>query len=83
MGPKRFLRLAFYMDGKFLEIPDSWEKVVEKIRQNGVRIIVIDTCSIQQDCPDFYKNWKNQGLFSLKSFIEERGKCSIEVFRVN
>ncbi len=83
MGSKEFIRLAFYTDGKFLEIPDSWEKVIEKVSQNGVRIIVIDTCSIEREFPTFYSDLKNIKLSLLKSFKGQGRECFIEVFRVN
>jgi hypothetical protein len=80
MGPKKFLRLAFYADGKFVEMPDSWEKAIESIRKNGVRIVVVDSCTIGQDCPAFLENWSQAGLFQVKAFKKEKEKCAIQIY---
>lgn len=82
MGPKNLLRLAFYADGKFLEIPDSWEKIADSIRQNRVRIVVIDPCTIDQDCSGFLANWSQAGLFLLQRPKEKGGKCPIQIYGV-
>jgi hypothetical protein len=78
MGPKQFLRLAFYADGTFLEMPDSSEKAIESIRKNGVRIVTIDSCTIEQDCPDCLENWSHAGFFQIKAF--EKEKCAIQIY---
>jgi len=80
MGPKQFLRVAFYADGKFVEMPDSWEKAMESIRKNGVRIVVVDSCTIGQDCPGFLENWSQAGLFQVKAFKKEKEKCAIQIY---
>ncbi|MGQ9648014.1 MAG: ArnT family glycosyltransferase, partial [Thermodesulfobacteriota bacterium] len=45
MGPKKFLRLGFYADGAFTEMPVSVEKAIETIRENKVKIVAIDSCT--------------------------------------
>lgn len=80
MGPKKFLRLAFYADGRFVEMPDSWEKAIESIRKNGVRIVVVDSCTIAEDCPGFLENWSRAGLFQVKAFQKEKEKCVIQIY---
>jgi len=82
MGPKNLLRLAFYADGKFLEIPDSWEKIADSIQKNGVRIVVIDPCTIDQDCSGFLANWSKAGLFLLQGPNEKGGKCGIQIYGI-
>ena len=82
MGPKNLLRLAFYADGKFLEIPDSWEKIADSIQKNGVRIVVIDSCTIEQDCSGFLANWSKAGLFLLQGPNEKGGKCGIQIYGI-
>jgi 4-amino-4-deoxy-L-arabinose transferase-like glycosyltransferase len=82
MGPKNLLRLAFYADGKFLEMPDSWEKVIDSIHRNGVRVVVIDSCTIEQDCPGFLINWPQASISPLRVPLEKRGKCAIQVYEV-
>jgi hypothetical protein len=83
MGPQKFLRLAFYADGKFLEMPDSWEKVMDSINQNGVEVVVIDSCTIEQDCPDFLENWSRIGLFPLQGPKRIEGKCLIQIYGIS
>jgi hypothetical protein len=80
MGPKKFLRLAFYADGRFVEMPDSWEKAIESIRQKEVKIVVIDSCTIEQDCPGFLENWSQAGLLQVKAFKKEKEKCAIQIY---
>ena len=84
MGSKEFIRLVFYADGKFLEMPDSWEKVIVSIHQNKVRLVVVDSCTIEQDCPGFQENWPRAGLFPLQG-LKSRGKaerCEIQIYGV-
>jgi hypothetical protein len=80
MGPKRFLRLAFYADGTFLEMPDSWEKVIHNIREDGVRIVVVDPCTIEKDCPGFLENWPSSRLSPLQGVKFQREECKIQAF---
>ena len=77
MGPKKFFRLAFYADGSFVQMPDSWEGITVGVRRSGVKIIVIDSSTIQQDCPDFPLNWPKAGLVPL-----ERLKGTTEIYSV-
>jgi hypothetical protein len=80
MGPKKFLRLTFYADGEFVEMPDSWEKVADRIEQKGVKIVVVDSCTIERDCPGFLENWSQAGLFQVKAFKKEKEKCAIQIY---
>jgi hypothetical protein len=80
MGPKQLLRLAFYAEGRFVEMPDSWEKAIESIRKNGVRIVAVDSCTIERDCPAFLENWSQAGLFQVKAFKKEKEKCAIQIY---
>jgi hypothetical protein len=82
MGPKKFIRLAFYADGTFLAMPDSWEKVVDSIQRNGVQIVVVDSCTIDGDCPRFVANWFQAGLFLLSGPEGRKGKCPIQIYGV-
>jgi hypothetical protein len=82
MGPKTLLRLGFYADGEFLEMPDSYEKVVDCIQRNGVKIVVIDSCTIDQDCPGFLANWPQAGLFPLQGPKGKGEKCVIQIYGV-
>ena len=82
MGPRNLLRLAFYTDGKFLEMPDSCEKAVDSIQRNGVKIVVIDSCTIDQDCPGFLANWPQTGLFPLQGPKGKGEKCVIQIYGV-
>ncbi|OGW53587.1 MAG: hypothetical protein A2Y81_05955 [Nitrospirae bacterium RBG_13_43_8] len=52
----RIKRVAFYADGTFLEMPESREKVGKDIEQKDVKIVLIDTCATEQDCPGFLTN---------------------------
>ena len=82
MGPKNLLRLAFYADGKFLEMPDSYEKAVDSIQRNGVKIVVIDSCTIDQDCPGFLANLPQAGLSPLQGPKGKGEKCVIQIYGV-
>jgi hypothetical protein len=82
MGPKKFLRLAFYADGRFVEMPDSREKALESLRENGVRIVVIDSCSIDQDCPGFFANWSKDGFLLIREMKEVGKNCFYQVYSV-
>ena len=83
MGDKRFLRIAFYADGTFLEMPDSWEKAMDSIHRNGVKIVVIDSCTIEQDCPNFVKYSLSAGLLSLGGPKSGREKCVTQIYWVS
>jgi hypothetical protein len=83
MGSNKFLRLIFYADGKFIEMPASWPSLVCSIQNNKVQVIIVDSCTIDQDCPDFSQNWSRKGLFPLKESKEKGGKCSIQIYGVN
>jgi hypothetical protein len=80
MGPKNLRRLAFYADGKFLEMPDLWEKVVDSIQRDEVKIVVIDSCTIDQDCPGFLANWSHAALFPLSIPLGKKEKCPLQVY---
>ncbi len=80
MGPIQLHRLAFYADAKFVEMPASWEEAIEGIRKNAVRVVAIDSCTIQQDCPGFLENWSHGALFQIKRFGREKEKCVIEIY---
>jgi hypothetical protein len=80
MGPNKFLRLAFYANGTFLAMPDSWEKVIRSIRESEVRIVVVDSCTIGQDCPAFLHNWPQAGLFPLNGPVGKKEKCPIQIY---
>ena len=82
MGPKEFIRLVFYADGKYLEMPDSWEKVIVSIDQNKVRLVVVDSCTIEQDCPGFLANLPHAGFFPIQGFKGQKGKCKIQIYGV-
>jgi hypothetical protein len=80
MGPKKLLRLAFYANGTFLVMPDSWERVIQSIRESGVKIVVVDSCTIDQDCPGFLGNWPLAGFFPLSGPVGKKEKCPIEIY---
>ena len=80
MGPKQLRRLAFYANGTFVDMPDSWEKVFQGIRENGVKIVVVDSCTIEQDCPGFLANYASAGLFPLSGPVEKKEKCQIQIY---
>jgi hypothetical protein len=82
MGPNSLLRLAFYANARFLAMPDSWEKVMQIVREGEVKIIVVNSCTIDQDCPGFISNWPQAGLFLLNGPVEGKEKCPIQVFGV-
>ena len=82
MGPKSLLRLAFYLDGKFLEMPDSWEKAMESIRKNEVRIVAIDSCTIEEDSTGFLGNRPGSGLSLLQEVKQKNEGCSIQIYQV-
>ena len=82
MGPSKFLRLVFYADGKFVEMPDSWVKAVDIMQQNGVKIVVVDACTIDQDCSGFLANWSKAGLFLLQGPKGRGEKCPIQIYGV-
>jgi hypothetical protein len=82
MGPRQLRRLAFYADGAFLEMPDSWEKVTHSIQTNEVKIVVVDSCTIEQDCPGFLGKWPQAGLFLLSAPVVKKEKCPIQIYVV-
>jgi len=83
MGPKKFLRVAFYADGTFLEMPNSLEKVLDFMHRNDVRIIVVDACAVEQDYPDFHARYSQAGLFPLNGPRGTKGKCAIQLYGVD
>jgi hypothetical protein len=80
MGPNKFLRLAFYANGRFLAMPDSWEKVLQSIRESEVKILVVDSCTIDQDCPGFLTNLPQAGLLRLRDPLGKKQKCPIQIY---
>ena len=80
MGPIQLHRLAFYADAKFMEMPDSWEKAIEGIHKNAVRVVAIDSCTIQEDCPGFLKNLSKAGFSQVKAFKTKGQNCTIEIY---
>jgi hypothetical protein len=82
MGPQKFLRVVFYAEGKFVEIPDSWGKGLDIIRENGVKVVVIDPCTIEQECPDFLKNLVGSKLFPIQGPKGGGDKCPIQIYGV-
>jgi hypothetical protein len=80
MGPESLLRLAFYANARFSPMPDSWEKVMQSIRESEVKIIVVNSCTIDQDCPGFISNWPQAGLFLLNGPVREKEKCPIQIY---
>jgi hypothetical protein len=82
MGPKQLLRLAFYADGKFVEMPDSWEKAIQSIRESEVKIVVVESCTIDQDCPGFLENHHSTGPSLVHEVKERREGCFIQVYQV-
>jgi 4-amino-4-deoxy-L-arabinose transferase-like glycosyltransferase len=82
MAPAKFARLVFYADGKILEIPNSWEKVMEHIREKSVKVIVIDPSTIQQDCPGFLANWPRTGIVLLEVPAVKKKGSSIQIYKV-
>ena len=82
MGPKQLLRLAFYADGKFLEMPDSWQKAVESIRKDEVRIVIVDSCTIGEDCPSFLANWSKEGFLLVREIKEVGRNCFFQIYSV-
>ena len=82
MGSKEFVRLVFYADGKFLEMPDSWVQGIDIIQKKGVKIIIIDLCTIEQECPGFLENWSQAGLFLLQGPKAKGEKCALQIYGV-
>ncbi len=68
MGTNQFSRMAFYAEGKFLIMPDSWDKTIEVIQNKGVKIVVVDSCKVKEECPDFLNNWQKAGLCRIGLF---------------
>jgi len=79
IGPKKYFRLSFYAQSDFLNLPDSWEKVTETIKQKKVIFVVTDPSTIEQDCPEFMKNWERSGLVLLQ---EIKGKSAAERIQI-
>jgi 4-amino-4-deoxy-L-arabinose transferase-like glycosyltransferase len=82
MGPEKFLRLAFYLDGRFVEMPSSWEKAIDSIRKNGVGILVVDSCTIEEDCPGFFANRSSDGFLILREIKEKGRGCLLQIYQV-
>jgi len=82
MGPKRFYRVAFYAEGRFVEMPDTWEKVSQSLHKNGVSVVVVDSCTIKEECPGFLENWPQAALFQVKRFERQKEKCATEIYAV-
>ena len=82
MGPDKFFRIAFYSNGKFLEMPDSLEKILASIRKNGVRLVIIDSCTMEQDYPGFRTNWMQAGFTPLQKIESKKEKCEIQIYKV-
>jgi 4-amino-4-deoxy-L-arabinose transferase-like glycosyltransferase len=82
MASDKSIRLVFYADGKFLTMPDSWKTVIESINRNGVKIVVIDPCTIKEDCPDFLANLPGGKLFPLQGPKGKAEKCALQIYGV-
>jgi len=82
VGPKKLMRIAFYADGTFLEMADSWEKAVVTIQEKKVRLIVTDPSTIKRDCPGFLENWERSGLALLQEIRGERASETIQIYLV-
>jgi hypothetical protein len=82
MGPKKFLRLAFYADGRFVEMPNSREKALESLRENGVRILIVDSCTIEEDCPGFFANRSKDGFLLIREIKEVGKNCFFQIHSV-
>jgi hypothetical protein len=82
MAPDKFARIVFYADGKILEMPDSWKKVIEAIHRNRVKIVIIDPSTIKEDCPDFLANLPGGKLFPLLGPKGREEKCAIQIYGV-
>ncbi|MBS3918883.1 MAG: glycosyltransferase family 39 protein [Deltaproteobacteria bacterium] len=82
MGPKRYSRLAFYADGRFMEMPGSWGEAIDRIQKEGVKIVVVNSCTIDQDCPGFSENWSNDRLLLLQGPEGRMEGCRIEIYKV-
>jgi hypothetical protein len=80
MGPKKFLRLGFYADGTFVAMPDSWEKATQSIRKNGVRILIVDSCSISEDCSGFVANTSKNDFLLIREIKEGGKNCFFQVY---
>ena len=83
MGPSRLSRLAFYAEARFIEMPGSWEKVIESIHQNGVRIVVVDSCATERDYPGLRANLLRAGVARLEGPKYESGNCATEIYWVH
>jgi hypothetical protein len=82
MAPDRFARLVFYADGKMLEMPDSWKDLIDAIQRNGVRIVVIDPCTIKEDCPDFLASLPGSRLYPIPGPKGREEKRAIQMYGV-
>ena len=82
MGPNKFIRLAFYADARFIEMPDSWETAIEDIRKNKVLIVAIDSCTIEKDCPGFFADKSKDGFLLLREVNEKRKGCFIQMYQI-
>ena len=82
MGPKKFLRLAFYADGKFVEMPNSWKTATEEIRKNRVLIVVVDSCTLEQDCLGCLMNWFTSGFLLVREVKEVGRNCFLQMYSV-
>jgi hypothetical protein len=63
-------------------MPDSWKTVIESINRNGVKIVVIDPCTIKEDCPDFLANLPGGKLFPLQGPKAKGEKCALQIYGV-
>lgn len=81
MAPKRYSRLAFYADGKFMEMPGSWKEAIDQIQQRGVKVVVVNSFTVDRDCPGFSENWRQAGLIQVNSFTRGKEKSAIHIYK--
>jgi hypothetical protein len=42
--------------------------------------VVIDSCTVQQDCPGFLENSLRTGLLPLSGSVGNKEKCPIQIY---
>ncbi len=83
IGQHEFSRLAFYADGKFIQLPtESYEDIVQFAREKKASVLVINEKTIDRHSPNFSDSVSSRDLQRIHIPGIKIPKYSTRVFRV-
>ncbi len=80
MGPRDLRRMAFYANGRFLEMPDSSGKAMESIQEGEVRVVVIESCGKDRGTSEFISSLSEEGFVLIRSIEEGKDSCLFHIY---